>query len=130
MFPKNHILRMKGLVSKSECKKIIHYFDSNPELHYAGFGGVGFNENLKKDTEISCNFAKSNGPCWIKKYLKIAIMLMPRDPVINDHFADCLWMNDNKIQARYYWNNALEFDADDKLKKKIKRKILFGLEDI
>ena len=39
-------------------------------------------------------------------------------------------MNDNKIQARYYWNNALEFDADDKLKKKIKRKILFGLEDI
>ena len=65
-----------------------------------------------------------------KKYLKIAIMLMPRDPVINDHFADCLWMNDNKIQARYYWNNALEFDADDKLKKKIKRKILFGLEYI
>ena len=65
-----------------------------------------------------------------KKYLQIAIILMPRDPVINDHFADCLWMNDNKIQARYYWNNALEFDADDKLKKKIKRKILFGLENI
>jgi len=65
-----------------------------------------------------------------KKYLQIAIMLMPRDPVINDHFADCLWMNDNKIQARYYWNNALEFDAEDKLKKKIKRKILFGLENI
>ena len=65
-----------------------------------------------------------------KKYLQIAIMLMPRATVINDHFADCLWMNDNKIQARYYWNNALEFDADDKLKKQIKRKILFGLENI
>ena len=52
-------------------------------------------------------------------------------PICNSAIlADCLWMNDNKIQARYYWNNALEFDADDKLKKKIKRKILFGLENI
>ena len=34
------------------------------------------------------------------------------------------------IKLRYYWNNALEFDADDELKKKIKRKILFGLENI
>ena len=33
---------------------------------------------------------------------------------------DCQ-MNDNKFN-KYYWNNALEFDADDKLKEKIKRK--------
>ena len=49
-------------------------------------------------------------------------MLMPRDPTINDHFADCLWMNNNKIQARYYWNNALEFNTDDELKKRLKEK--------
>ena len=42
---------------------------------------------------------------------------MPRDPVINDHFADCLWMNDNKIQARYYWNYVLSLeDTEEDLK--------------
>ena len=39
-----------------------------------------------------------------KIYLEAAIILMPSDPIVNDHFADCLWMNNQKIQARYYWN--------------------------
>ena len=43
-----------------------------------------------------------------KKYLEKAIVLMPNDPIVNDHFADCLWKNNNKIQARYYWNNVLD----------------------
>ena len=81
-------------------------------------------------TRLVGHFLKLKKFSEAKKYLQIAIMLMPSDPVINDHFADCLWMNDNKIQARYYWNNALEFDADDKLKKRLKEKILFGLEKI
>ena len=64
-----------------------------------------------------------------KKYLEYAIVLMPKDPVINDHYADCLWMNNYKIQARYYWNNVLKSDeAEDELKSKVKEKILFGLE--
>ena len=29
---------------------------------------------------------------------------MPSDPIVNDHFADSLWMNGEKLQARYYWN--------------------------
>ena len=66
-----------------------------------------------------------------KKYLEIAIMLMPKDPVISDHYADCLWMNNFKIQARYYWNSVLKSDdADKELKKKVKDKILFGLKNI
>ncbi len=66
-----------------------------------------------------------------KKYLEIAIMLMPKDPVISDHYADCLWMNDFKIQARYYWNSVLKSDdADIELKNKVKDKILFGLKNI
>ena len=63
-----------------------------------------------------------------KKYLEKAIVLMPRDPVINDHYADSLWMNNYKIQARYYWNNVLlSEEADQELKNKVKQKILFGL---
>ena len=66
-----------------------------------------------------------------KKYLEIAIMLMPKDPVISDHYADCLWMNNFKIQARYYWNSVLKSDdADIELKNKVKDKILFGLKNI
>ena len=66
-----------------------------------------------------------------KKYLEIAMMLLPRDPIINDHYADCLWMNNHKIQARYYWNNVLKSDkAEDELKSKVEKKMLFGLENI
>ncbi len=117
-------------------------------MNYLAYSWIEKNQNIEKALKMlreANNLKKNNGYItdslgWAlfktknfseaKKYLQIAIMLMPRDPVINDHFADCLWMNNNKIQARYYWNNALEFKAEDKLKKKIKRKILFGLENI
>tara|TARA_Y100000004_G_C8761199_1_gene346613 strand:- start:62 stop:649 length:588 start_codon:yes stop_codon:yes gene_type:complete len=72
MIPKNHILHMKGFLPKSECEKIIHYFDSNSQLHYKGSTGRQHDDKLKKDTEIFCDMSKSNGPCWILKYLKIA----------------------------------------------------------
>ena len=63
-----------------------------------------------------------------KKYLTSAIKLMPLDPVINDHYGDCLWMNNKKIQARYYWKNVIKSDKADKdLKKKAEKKLLFGL---
>ena len=64
-----------------------------------------------------------------KFHLERAIQMMPDDPVVNDHFADCLWMIDKKIQARYYWEYVLTLeDTEDALKKKIQNKLLFGLE--
>jgi hypothetical protein len=72
---------------------------------------------------------KLNNFLEAKKYLQIAIVLMPRDPIINDHFADCLWMNNKKIQARYYWKYVLSLDStEEELKKIINNKLLFGLE--
>ena len=54
-----------------------------------------------------------------KLYLEQAITQMASDPVINDHYADALWMNNKKIQARYYWNYVLKLkETDKKLKKK------------
>ena len=62
-----------------------------------------------------------------KVYLKKAVQLMPSDPIVNDHFADILWMNGNKLQARYYWKYVLNLEETDmKLKKKINQKILNG----
>jgi len=64
-----------------------------------------------------------------KKYLQQAVTFMSSDPVINDHYADSLWMNNNSLQARYYWNYVLKLEkTEEKLKKKIKQKLLFGLK--
>tara|TARA_B100001029_G_C15054367_1_gene453178 strand:+ start:702 stop:2399 length:1698 start_codon:yes stop_codon:yes gene_type:complete len=66
-----------------------------------------------------------------KLYLEKAIILMPQDPIVNDHFADCLWMNNNKIQARYFWKNVLKLkNADKELKNKVEKKLLLGLQSI
>jgi tetratricopeptide (TPR) repeat protein len=63
-----------------------------------------------------------------KKYLELAVKFMASDPVINDHYADALWMNNNKLQARYYWKYVLKLKkTKKKLKKIIEQKLLFGL---
>ena len=57
-----------------------------------------------------------------EKYLQRAVILMPYDPVINDHYADVLWKNGNKIQARYYWNYVLSLKkTEEEVKKKLKK---------
>ncbi len=62
-----------------------------------------------------------------KRYLQLAVRIMPSDPVVNDHFGDSLWMNGNKIQARYYWKYVLNLkETDEELKKTIKNKLIFG----
>ena len=62
-----------------------------------------------------------------KKYLQLAVQLMPSDPIVNDHFGDCLWMTGNKLQARYYWNYVSKLEnATVDQKEKIKRKIFEG----
>jgi len=115
-------------------------------MNYLAYSWVEKNENIEKALAMlrdANDLKKNNGYItdslgWAlfkskyflesKKYLEKAIILMPRDPVINDHYADCLWMNNYKIQARYYWNNVLlSEEADDELKKKVEQKILFGL---
>ena len=64
-----------------------------------------------------------------KKYLEAAIQYMASDPVINDHFADTLWMNNKSLQARYYWNYVLKLEkTEEKLRKKIKKKLVFGID--
>ena len=48
---------------------------------------------------------------------------MPADPIVS-HYGDVLWMNGNKIQARYYWNYVLKLeDTEEKLKNSIKKLI-------
>ena len=63
-----------------------------------------------------------------KKLLQEAIQLMPLDPILNDHYGDILWKLNKKIQARYFWKYAFNLkNIDEKLKKIINRKLIFGL---
>ena len=116
-------------------------------MNYLAYSWVEKNENIEdalKMLKEANNLKKHDGYItdslgWAlyklknfseaKKYLEKAIILMPRDPIVNDHFADCLWMNENKIQARYFWKNTLDMEnVDEELRKKIEKKLLFGLK--
>tara|TARA_Y100000590_G_scaffold437516_1_gene559253 strand:+ start:1768 stop:3486 length:1719 start_codon:yes stop_codon:yes gene_type:complete len=64
-----------------------------------------------------------------EQFLQRAVELLPSDPVINDHYADALWMLNKNIQARYFWNYVLQLDeTEQKLKDTINKKLIFGIK--
>ncbi len=64
-----------------------------------------------------------------EKFLNKAIILMPKDPIVNDHYGDVLWQLNRKIQAKYYWKSALNSEVSEiEMKKKISKKLLLGLD--
>tara|TARA_B100001250_G_scaffold353246_1_gene326459 strand:- start:1249 stop:2958 length:1710 start_codon:yes stop_codon:yes gene_type:complete len=65
-----------------------------------------------------------------EKYLKRAVELLPRDPIINDHYGDNLWMLKKPIQARYIWKSVLKLDKlEEKLKDQVNKKLIFGISN-
>jgi len=63
-----------------------------------------------------------------KFFFQRAVELLPSDPIINDHYADSLWMLNKNIQARYFWSNILKLnDVEQELKDMIKKKLIFGI---
>ena len=65
-----------------------------------------------------------------ENFLKMAIQLMPDDPIVHDHYGDILWKLNRKIQARYFWSMVLEMeDAEQELIKKIQDKLIAGLKN-
>ncbi len=57
-----------------------------------------------------------------------AVELMPLDPVVNDHYADVLWMSNQSIQARYFWKHVLNLEnTKEELKETINKKLVFGI---
>ena len=62
-----------------------------------------------------------------EKFLKRAVLLMPNDPIVNDHYGDILWKLNRKIQARYFWSNVLKMkDAEENVIKSINKKMIDG----
>ena len=65
-----------------------------------------------------------------EQFLQKAVEILPLDPIINDHYADSLWMVNKNIQARYVWKYVLGLDdVDQELKDKIDQKLIFGVNN-
>ena len=65
-----------------------------------------------------------------EEFLKRAVVLMPDDPIVNDHYGDILWKLNRKIQARYFWRSVLNMeDAEEDMIENINNKLVNGLEN-
>ena len=115
-------------------------------LNYLGYSWIdrGINidkalEMIKRANELKKNdgyitdslgwafYAKKNY-LEAEKFLQRAVEILPLDPIINDHYADTLWILNKHIQARYFWKHVLGLDdAEQKLKDNINKKLIFGI---
>ncbi len=115
-------------------------------INYLAYSWIEQGIKIEKALEMlkKANDLKSNDPYIIdslgwalfklkkyedaKYYLQSAVKLMPADPVVNDHYGDVLWMNGDKIQARYYWNYVLNLKETEKdMRDSISNKLILGL---
>ena len=138
-----------GEWNKAE-KDLLSSLEVSPDqayvINYLAYSWIEQGVKIEKSLEMlqKANKLKSNDPYIIdslgwalfkleryndsKNYLQSAVKLMPADPTVNDHYGDVLWMNGNKIQARYYWNYVLKLkDLEENLKNNIKDKLVSGL---
>ena len=66
-----------------------------------------------------------------EKFLKRAIILMPNDPIVNDHYGDIMWKLNRKLEAQYYWLSVLDSeDAEDEIKENIALKLILGPKEL
>jgi uncharacterized protein HemY len=136
--------------AEKDLVKSLEIFPDEPyALNYLAYSWIekGMNldkamQMLKKANKINSNdgyiidslgwgyYTKKNY-LSAEKFLRQAVSLKPLDPVINDHYADVLWMLKKDIQARYVWRYVLNLDeTTKKLKEKINHKLIFGLKKI
>ena len=89
-----------------------------------------FGKNCPSLCNIS-HFSQTKQVYFTKeKYLRYALLIMPDDPIVNDHYGDVLWKLNFKLQASYYWKTALlSEEVEEKMKKDINNKLIFGLKN-
>ena len=79
---------------------------------------------------IGCAYYLTGNFNKAEKFLRKAVLLMPDDPIVNDHYGDILWKLNRKIEARYFWKSVLKLEETEaEMRNKIKQKLITGLED-
>ena len=133
--------------AEKDLEKSLKILPDQPHvLNYLAYSWIEKRINLDKSLEMlqfANNIKKNDGYIidslgwahYIKKnyidaekFLRQAVELMPTDPIVNDHYADALWMLNKNIQARYFWKYVLSLDRVEKeLKDNINKKLIFGV---
>ena len=117
-------------------------------MNYLGYSWLERNKNIKEAFILleKANKKKKDDPYitdsigWAyyltgnfnkaEKFLRKAVLLMPDDPIVNDHYGDILWKLNRKIEARYFWKSVLKLEeTEEEMINKIKQKLIIGLED-
>jgi len=137
---------------KKSDDDLIHSLNLAPEepyvLNYLAYSWLERNININKSIEMleKAISKKKKDPYIIDSlgwgmyligryneaeiFLQRAVELMPRDPIVNDHYGDILWKLNQNLQANYFWNYVLNLEnTEDQMKDKIKKKLIFGIPD-
>ena len=134
--------------AENDLEKSLEKLPNQPHvLNYLAYSWIEKRINVKKAIKMlqkATNLKKNDGYIidslgWAyfvnknytdaEKFLQKAVELMPQDPVINDHYADALWMLNKNIQARYVWKYVLGLDSTEKkLKESVSQKLIFGIK--
>ena len=133
--------------AEKDLKESLRILPDQPHvLNYLGYSWIDRGINIDKALEmiIRANELKKNDgyitdslgwAFYVKKnyldaekFLQRAVEILPLDPIINDHYADTLWMLNKHIQARYFWKHVLGLDTvEQKLKDNVSKKLIFGI---
>ena len=133
--------------AEKDLKESLRILPDQPHvLNYLGYSWIDRGINIDKALEMiirADELKKNDGyitdslgwAFYVKKnylkaekFLQRAVEILPLDPIINDHYADTLWMLNKHIQARYFWKHVLSLDsAEQKLKDNINNKLIFGI---
>ena len=60
--------------------------------------------------------------------LERAAALSPLDPVVNEHLGDAYWKVGRRLEARFQWRRALDFDPDPERVEGLQRRLDCGLD--
>ena len=135
--------------AEKDLKNSLQILPNQPYvLNYLAYSWIDKGINIKQSLEMlnkANNLKKNDGyitdslgwAYYLNKnyisaeiFLRAAVELMPFDPTINDHYADVLWMVNKDIQARYFWKHVFDLNTtNQELKEKIKKKLIFGLNN-
>ena len=133
--------------AEKDLKESLRILPDQPHvLNYLGYSWIDRGINIDKALEMitRANELKKNDgyitdslgwAFYVKKnyidaekFLQRAVEILPLDPIINDHYADTLWMLNKHIQARYFWKHVLGLDSvEQKLKDNVSKKLIFGI---
>lgn len=130
-------------------KDMLHALELAPEqadvLNYLGYSWLMRGENLEQAHVMISKAAQArpddpqimDSMGWsyfyqgdyekAVQYLEKAVALLPGDATINDHLGDAYWRLGRKVEARFQWERALGFAADETLAEAIRKKLKDGM---